>query len=177
MELKRGNGSKDASFASVTSRLSAAGGLAAGILLCVVIVIMNYEVIMRYFFRNPTIWVYEVTHYLLAAVMTWGLAWGLKVGAHITVEILTSRLSIRMRGWLEAATSLLTAGVVIVLLWIMSLLVLRTLERHETSGTLLAVPLSWPQAGVVFGLLLFAIQAVVLCWKNWRRQFSGGKAQ
>lgn len=174
MRLTEGLKSTGRGLASATNRASRAGGLAAGVFLCITVLIINYEVIMRYFFTRPTIWVFEVSHYLLAVIFTWGFAYGLNEGAHIAVDVLKTRLSHRAAGWLEAVISLLNVAMIIFLIWVMSGMIMRTIARQETSPTLLAVPLHWPRLAIGVGLFLFGCQAIVLCWRNWQKVASAG---
>lgn len=151
----------------------------AGVCLIVMTTIMGFEVCMRYIYNMPTIWVFETTHYLEIGVMTWGLAYALSKGAHIKVSAVIERLPRRVRGWTDAVASLLVLGTLSAVLWALIRMVMRTLERHEISDTLLGVPLHWPQIAAIIGFLLITLQAAIICWNNWQRQLfqHGGDAQ
>lgn len=159
----RNGARKGASWlATAVGRVSSVGGVAAGICLVVITLSMGFEVFMRYVLNSPTIWTFEITHYLLAATLAWSLAHGLRIGAHISVGALTEHLSHNVRRRLEAATSLFTLAVAVLLLWTMTDMVMRTIARGEVSQTLLAVPLTWPRLAAAVGFLLFVCQALVL---------------
>lgn len=137
------------------------------------ILTMNYEVAMRYLFTKPTIWVSEVSHYILAAIFTWGLAYGLNEGAHIAVDVIKNRLPGRVAVWLDAVTSSLSAIMVVFLIWMFGDMIMGTIARQEVSSSFLRVPLQWPRIGAGLGLLLFVGPAMVLCWRNWRKASAG----
>ncbi|MFC2066017.1 TRAP transporter small permease [Chloroflexota bacterium] len=173
MSLRERLGKVGSRIASVTDFAGVSGSAVAGSCLCVMAVIMGYEVFMRYVLNKPTIWVWEVSHFLLAIVAAWGLAYGLKTGAHIRVEFLRERLTDRWRRRFDGVSLLLTVGVTFLMLWGIIPILIRSIERHQVSGTLLGIPVSWPQATVTVGLFLFAFEAVVLFWNHWRKDPSG----
>ena len=169
MHLRRGVLNGATRFASTVNLASSVGGVVAGICLVVLTASVGFEVFMRYILNMPTIWVFEMGHYLLAVVMAWPLAYGLKKGAHITVEIVQERVSPNIMRRLEAVTSLFTVGVAVLLLWALFGLTMRSLERNVVSETLLRVPLGWVQMVASIGLLLFLCQAIVM----WVQKVAG----
>lgn len=175
MELKKGLTGTGRRLASAVGHVSNAGGFAAGVLICITVLIMNYEVLMRYLFTKPTTWVFETSHYLLAAIFTWGLAYGLNEGAHIAIDVLKNRLHPRTVAWINAAISSLIVVTLTVALWIMYGMISDTIARRDTSPTLLAVPLQWPRIAIAVGFLLFACQAVVRCWRTWQTASAKGE--
>ena len=63
--------------------------------LCVLFIL--YEVIMRYFFNDPTRWVFETTLMLWGAYFVMVTAWTHKVGGHVAVDIIYNRFPLRVR--------------------------------------------------------------------------------
>lgn len=60
--------------------------MAAAILIFIMLSVCA-EIIMRYFFNNPLIWVIEISEYGLLYVTFLGTAWVLRRGAHISVDL------------------------------------------------------------------------------------------
>ena len=88
----------------------AAYGLAgAGVLaLVAMMAIVTYDVVLRYFFNDPTVWAGEVASFLTIAVVFLGLGQNMRQGDHIRIDVITRLLSPRMqlvldvlaqRGW------------------------------------------------------------------------------
>jgi TRAP-type mannitol/chloroaromatic compound transport system permease small subunit len=50
-----------------------------------------YEVLARYVFANPTIWSYEASYMMSSTYWLLGGAWTLKIGRHVTVDVIYSR--------------------------------------------------------------------------------------
>ena len=77
---------------------------AAGILLVAAVLIVCIEIMMRYFFLKPQVWSVEVCEYILFALAFLGAPWLLKKGGHVSVDVVTERLSRRAKGYLGLFT-------------------------------------------------------------------------
>ena len=69
-----------------------------------------YEVVMRYVFNAPTIWVHETTTALTALCFAFGGAYCLGTNRHIRVVLLYDSVSPRVRRLLDVAISLVGAA-------------------------------------------------------------------
>ena len=82
-----------------------------GAIVCVLIlpmmVVLCWEVLMRYGFNAPTIWAHETSQYLFGAHFILGGAFALRWGSHVNVEILYSHFSLRKRASLDLFTWIL----------------------------------------------------------------------
>jgi TRAP-type C4-dicarboxylate transport system permease small subunit len=56
-----------------------------------------YEVCMRELFAKPTIWTNEITSYLLVWVGLLGVVYAYDKGAHVSVDLIFRRLSVRIQ--------------------------------------------------------------------------------
>jgi TRAP-type mannitol/chloroaromatic compound transport system permease small subunit len=61
-----------------------------------------YEVIARYVFNAPTIWVFDVTYMLYSAIFMLGAAYALHKGAHIRTDFFFEAWSTRTKGWIDS---------------------------------------------------------------------------
>lgn len=57
--------------------------------------IMVYEVVSRYFFNDPTIWADDVSKQFMLLLVMLGSAYALREGAHISIDVISSRLPLR----------------------------------------------------------------------------------
>lgn len=71
------------------------------------ILIISYEVFVRYAFNAPTIWAFEMQFMLYASSFMLGAAYTLLYGEHIRTDILYNRWSVRWQGILDATLYLL----------------------------------------------------------------------
>jgi TRAP-type mannitol/chloroaromatic compound transport system permease small subunit len=65
-----------------------------------------YEVILRYFFNRPTIWVFDVTYMLYGTIFMLGAAYALLKGAHIRTDFFFETWSMRTRGVIDSVAYL-----------------------------------------------------------------------
>ena len=61
------------------------------ILILITSLAVVYEVFARYVFSKPTFWSYEVSYMMSSAYWFLGGAWTLKIGRHVTVDVIYSR--------------------------------------------------------------------------------------
>jgi TRAP-type mannitol/chloroaromatic compound transport system permease small subunit len=119
-----------------------------------------YEVIARYLFNAPTIWVYDVTYMLYGTLFMLGAAYALHKGAHIRTDFFWEQFSIRKKGWIDTVSY--------IVFFFPSLTVLLIISSHEaiyawnineTSDQSAWRPILWPFKGVVpLTCLLLLIQ-------------------
>lgn len=142
-------------------RASEYAGVLGACLLVPLVLATCYEVFARYLFGAPTIWAYEVGYTLTGAHFLLGMAFTLKYGEHIRIDVFSGRFSPRTRAVIDLA------GYAVVLpltLWLTLYLFyyLRTgYVTNEKSGqSAFNLPV-WPLR-VIFCLafLLLALQVV-----------------
>ena len=61
------------------------------ILILITSLAVVYEVISRYLLASPTFWSYEVSYMMSSAYWFLGGAWTLKIGRHVTVDVIYAR--------------------------------------------------------------------------------------
>lgn len=141
-------------------RLSEAGGWAAGLILLGMILIITYEVVMRYAFNRPTNWVLETAMLGQIMVAYLAAAWVLKEERHITIDVLVGRLTRKTRMSLEVVILFLSVIFCVILAWYGYRMVSWSLAHHETSTTVLKLPMWLPKIAVPGGAGLMALQGL-----------------
>ena len=71
------------------------------------VVAVCYEVVARYFFNTPTIWVFDVTYMLYGTIFMLGAAYALHKGAHIRTDFFFEGWSTRTKGVIDSIAYLL----------------------------------------------------------------------
>ena len=79
-------------------------GQLSSFLIYPLLIIVIYEVIMRYAFNAPTIWGFEATAFAYGLHYMLGLSYTENQAGHVQVDILTSRLSRKTRAILGVVT-------------------------------------------------------------------------
>lgn len=64
--------------------------------------VVAYEVFARYGFNAPTIWSFDLTYMLYAAIFMLGCAYALHKGAHIRTDFFFEKWSIRTKGIIDS---------------------------------------------------------------------------
>jgi TRAP-type mannitol/chloroaromatic compound transport system permease small subunit len=136
------------------------GGLAA-CLVVLLIVLMMYDVVMRYAFNAPTLWGYDVNTFLMGASFILSVAYALSCDAHVRVDLLHPEGRPMVKVWVDAIGFVLLLPVtawITIALWHYALESYRT---GETSGTSAWNPVIWPFRFILFlGFLAFTLQIV-----------------
>lgn len=120
------------------------------------------DVLGRNFLRVSTASTVELTGYMLAGGIAWGLAGALLERAHIRVDVLANRLPLRLRQWLHLLALLLLGAFSGFVAWAAWELVDESLlfEAHDNSA--LRIPMAVPQAFWAFGISVFCVAIAVL---------------
>lgn len=134
--------------------------------LCAVVILLmalavTYEVVVRYVFGRPTIWVTEISAYMLVAVAFLGAAWTLRRDGHIRMELLTEIGGSRGRRFSDCAMFLVAICVSAVLTWTGWNMAIANYNFGWKSSTLLATPLWIPQMLIPLGALTLLLQSLI----------------
>src|ERR671911_533557 len=87
-------------------RFTDAVGVAVAWLNIPLVLAVTYEVVLRYAFNTPTIWSFDVTYMLYAAIFMLGAAYALHKGAHIRTDFFFEKWSIRTKGAIDSVAYL-----------------------------------------------------------------------
>ena len=145
-------------FSRCVRWMSLAERFLAGLFLFVILATMGAQVFARYFFGAPFQWSEEVAHLALIWMTFIAAAFVMAEGRHITVDVLSPRLSVRGQLWLECLSHAVVAGACLLLLIGGSRFVWYVGKVGSPS---LGIPMSWWYGAVSVGLLLMAIHSIV----------------
>ena len=157
----------DQRFAPKTSRfsdridmLSQLAGIAGALALLAMILFVCFEVLSRWLFNEPTVWVNEYATYLLIAVTFIGLAYAQKEKAHIQVELLLGYLSTPARHRLNVLTLWIGLFFIVFATWQMVSFNYQEYANNTRSWGLLATPQWKPELVVSVGYVLFCLSVL-----------------
>jgi len=132
-----------------------------------------YEVVMRYFFLRPTVWVWEMNGLLLSSYVALGGGYALLTNTHVKVDILYSKFSYRTKAIMDLFTSSFLFLFLGVLLWQTSKMSLQSVGHLELSNTLFAPPVYPFKVILAVGIFLFLLQGVSFFIRNLYIAFTG----
>ncbi len=83
---------KPAGVGNLVDKVSSYAGFIGAVMLFLSSLTICYEIVARFVFRQPTIWTSEVSVLLIATAVFTTVAFGLKEGSHVNVEIVSKYL-------------------------------------------------------------------------------------
>jgi TRAP-type C4-dicarboxylate transport system permease small subunit len=145
-------------FSRFVRLMSLAERTLAALFLFVILTTMGAQVFARHFFGAPFQWSEELARLCLIWMTFVAAAFVMAEGRHITVDVLSTRLSIRGQVWLECLSHAVVAGACLLLLIGGSRFVWYVGKVGSPS---LGIPMSWWYGAVSMGLLLMAVHSIV----------------
>ncbi|WP_028239880.1 TRAP transporter small permease [Stutzerimonas azotifigens] len=120
---------------------------------------VSYDVVARSVFGATTTWVTDVNTYLVALITFVGAAYAQRENAHVGVDIVTTRLSPRLRSLALSVSDSVVLLVVGSLLWFGCEQWFEVWISGEQSAGMFSVPLWIPYSALPLGMfLLLAVQ-------------------
>ena len=92
-------------YIRVVDRVSDLVGMTVSILIPVMALVVCYEVVLRYFFREPTVWAFDTAIFIFGYVGLLGGAYVLKRREHINVDVFHHKLSRRGQAVIDSLTA------------------------------------------------------------------------
>lgn len=144
----------------LAERLVVGIGVFAALLLVPLVLATTWEVVSRYALDAPTIWAYEVGYTLTGSHFMLALAYTLRQGEHIRIDVFSGMMPPGMRRVIDMIAY---AAVLPILIWLSVTLwhyMADGFERGETSGQSALNLLVWPYRAVfvlAFATLAFNI--------------------
>ena len=135
---------------------SRAAALLSGLGVLALTGLVTFDVLMRYFFDRPQLFVDEVASFVQVLVVFAGLAYTFRAGGHVRVDLVTSSLPRPVRAWLRVVTLAIGVGFLAVVIWVTAQSALAAYRYGRVSAVML-YPLWMPMALIPLGLALMAV--------------------
>ena len=142
--------------APATLGLAGAGVVA----LVAMMAIVTLDVVLRYFFNDPTVWAGEVASFLTIAVVFLGLGQNLRRDDHIRIDVVTKLLSPRTQLVLNVLAHAIAIVFSVALFMGCWVRFDNFWVRRTTSDSPLMIPLWIPMLPVLLGAAVFCLAAV-----------------
>ncbi len=145
-------------FASLVRWLSLGERTVAAFFLFVILATMGVQVFARYVLKTPIQWSEEVARLALIWMTFTAAAFVMAEGRHITVDLISARLSMRGKLAIECLSHVIVTASCLLLLFGGIRFVYYV---HKVGSPSLGIPMSWWYSAVSVGLLLMAIHSIV----------------
>jgi len=163
----------------VVDRISQAFGLLGALLMFLTGVFLSYEVTARYVLHAPTVWAQELSELFLL----WGvfLMLGLLIhtGKNIAIDVVYAKVSSGLQRTLDIVALSFVLAFLVLTVQAGSEMVMDSITRGTTTGTMVDIPIYWEEAAVPFGCAWAAVQTVVelvraVTGRDWQPTLSSG---
>jgi TRAP-type mannitol/chloroaromatic compound transport system permease small subunit len=137
-------------------------GAAAAVLVIVLVVLMLYDVVLRYVLNAPTIWGNDLNTWLMGASFVLSIAYAMSTDSHVRVDLLYNRQTRRHIRLFDVV------GLVLIILPTVAWLTvglfdhfMTAYQNGERSGSGGWNPIVWPFKAILFaGFAIFTLQII-----------------
>ena len=138
----------------------------------IMVIIIAYQVIMRYIFAHANSWSEELARYLFIYDVMIGAAIAIRRNSHLQIDILINLMKPKVRTLLTIIATL--AGMVfMVFLLSYSITLVQTGARTMSAG--LGIPMSIPYSCMPVGIVLMLLTSIEVLFKNISALRGAGK--
>lgn len=138
------------------ARAASMAGLLAGFATLAIVLLVSYDVGMRYFFNEPQVFVDELASFLELLVVFGGAAYTFRAGGHVRVDLLTAHLVPAARARLRLVTLALGIAFLGLVIWVTTQSAVTAFNYGRVSAVML-YPLWLPMLLIPAGLVLMAL--------------------
>jgi len=140
----------------VIARMASGAALLAGFATLAIVLLITYDVTLRYFFNEPQVFVDELASFLEVLVIFGGAAYTFRAGGHVRVDLLTGHIHPARRAALRVLTLLLGVVFLSIVIWVTTQSAVTAYQYGRVSAVML-YPLWLPMAVIPAGLVLMAV--------------------
>jgi TRAP-type C4-dicarboxylate transport system permease small subunit len=148
-------------FTKGIDRLSIIGGHVSAYMVAIMMFLVLYEVVMRYFFSKSPLIADELSRYLLIALSFIGMSYVWREEAHVRVEALVTKLPPQTKRWLRLGTVIIAFIFVVAVIYGSFEFLERSVSQNRRSDSWMRIPLIIPEITIVMGFFLLAFQMLV----------------
>ena len=149
-------------------------GVATSFLVIPLVLVVAYEVLMRYAFNAPTVWVFEATTLLYGTHFIIGFSYTHKHNGHVSIDVFESRLAEKSRTILRLIVNLIVFMPTVGMLSVWSVIYAAdSWKNWERASTSWAPPLYPFKTLMAIGFILLFLQGVA----KWIHDFRSLKEQ
>ncbi len=143
-------------------------GVYSSYLVLPLILVIFWEVIMRYGFNRPTSWAFELTVFLYGVHFSFALAHAHKHDTHVAIDVFESRLPERLRVILRIITNALFLPTIGLLTVYISILAINSWQQWEHASSSWAPPIYPFKTLMAIGFILFFLQGIAKLLQDFR---------
>lgn len=148
------------SFINLIDSINEWVGRSVAFLILPITFITTMEVILRYFFKRPTLWAWDINVILMGAITVLAGGYILLKGGHVAVDLIVTKFSPRVQAAIAIVLSPLFFLSIVILLWHSGTTAYDSLLLREKTNSTWGAPLYPLRVIWVIGVFLFLLQGV-----------------
>lgn len=121
-----------------------------------------YEVVLRYFFNSPTIWVWDINVQCFCAIVVLGGAHTLQQGGHVIMDIIVNKLQQKTKLIVNLCVYVVFFFAMGIAIWQASIFAWQSILLFEEGSTIFAPPLYPIKTGILIGVSILFLQGIGL---------------
>ena len=165
------------SFDRVILRISQVMAITSAVIIMAMMLFTVTDVFLRYVFRKPLIWNYDLQSVLIVCVIFLGIAYVQFQRRHIQIDIVTARLSKNNQLWFQVVNNLVFLCFTALIAWQMSLQTLGAIRLNDYLEGIVRIPL-WPaKASITLGSGFLSIAVVINIFNDFRSLLRSRKTE
>jgi TRAP-type mannitol/chloroaromatic compound transport system permease small subunit len=125
-----------------------------------------YEVVKRYVFNNPTIWVWDVNVQCFCALVVLGGAHTLQQGGHVIMDIIVNKFEEKTKLIINLCVYVVFFFVILITIWQVGIFAWDSLVIFEKESTIFSPPIYPIKIVMLIGVCLLFLQGVSLFIRN-----------
>lgn len=162
-------GWRDDLFLKAVDQLNEWAGRVMGVVACGVILLICYQVITRYVFKDPPIWAYDVIVYSMGSVYVMAGGYALLKNAHVNVDIFVTKLSPRKRAILDLFLFPIFVLSCVSLIWGGWEWAWKSFAMREKSGSPSGIPIYPFRFVIIIGTIMLLLQGIAKFIRDFRK--------
>lgn len=158
---------------SVIDAISEWSGKIVSALIVILALIIGYEVVVRYVFKSPTLWVHELSTMIFGTFIIIGGAFTALKDSHVNMDLVHRSLGTRSQAFLDTLTFFIALAFMLTLLWFGGKSAIKSVMTLEHASTQWAPPLYPFRLMLPLGALLLTLQLIAKFIRNLRTLIRG----
>ncbi len=154
------------SFFNLIDMISGKIGDGLSILIIVIMFFTTIEVVLRYVFNSPTIWVWPLSRQIFGVYILFAGIYAMSKNAHIRIEIIYNLLPKRMKQIASVLGMLSFISFIGVLIWQGAWMGQNSLSSGETAHGAFRIPLYPLKILIPVAAILFLLEGIYILSKN-----------
>ncbi len=134
----------------------------AGWLLIFCSVLISAEILARDFLSFSFGATLEISSYILAISISWGLSKALSERQHVRIDLLINKMPLRLRQYMHVAALAMMLAWCLLLAYGAVMLVRESYDFQAMDRSTLNIPMIWPQGLWAFGIVVFVVFITVM---------------